>query len=248
MTVLFSPELLTTFRAMAEVVYAAESYDSVYDAVCRSAVEFVDGCDHASLMVRRHGDTTTIGASDELARGIDRLERAAKQGPCVDAINDRSSDDHICPDLSQPCKWPDLAKVLLEGTEVKGMAGFRIRQDADRVGALNVFSNTAGTLSPRSLEQASMLTAFASVALAALDAGEQAATLRAGMKSNREIGKAVGLLMAMHGIDDEMAFAMLSKISQDMNIKLAKIAARVITHHNRGQDQCQTASAAQRPV
>ena len=28
----FPPELLTTFRAMAEVVYSGDSFDSVYDA------------------------------------------------------------------------------------------------------------------------------------------------------------------------------------------------------------------------
>ena len=34
-----STELLTAFRSMAEIVYSGESYDSVYDAVCRSAVQ-----------------------------------------------------------------------------------------------------------------------------------------------------------------------------------------------------------------
>ena len=237
MSVPLPPELLTTFRDMAEIVYCAESYDSVYDAVCRSAVEFVDGCDHASLMVRRNGTTVTIGASDELARGIDELERVAKQGPCIDAITDGSREEHICSDLTKPGQWPDLAQVLLERTEVKGMAGFRIRQDGDRVGALNVFSNTAGALSPRSLAQASLLTAFASVALAALERGEEAATLRAGLESNREIGKAVGLLMAMHSIDDHQAFTMFSQISQEMNIKLAKLAAQVVTDHSQDRDR-----------
>src|ERR1700712_2065972 len=88
MTPPFPPELLTTFRAMAEVVYSGESYDSVYDSLCQSAVEFVDGCDHASLMLRRHGRVQTVGASDELARVIDELERALEQGPCLDAIDD----------------------------------------------------------------------------------------------------------------------------------------------------------------
>ena len=48
MTTPVPTELLTAFRSMAEVVYAGESYDSVYDALCRSAVQLIDGCDHAS--------------------------------------------------------------------------------------------------------------------------------------------------------------------------------------------------------
>ncbi len=113
------------------------------------------------------------------------------------------------------------------------MAGFRIRQEGQRVGALNLFSDRAGALDNHSLEQASVLSAFASVALAALERGEEATTLRRGLESNREIGKAVGLLMAMHKIDDEKAFEMLAKVSQEMNIKVAEVAKQVIQHHSR---------------
>lgn len=230
----FPPELLTTFRAMAEIVYSGESYDSVYDALCTSAVEFVDGCDHASLMLRRHGRNQTVAASDDVARAIDALENELGEGPCLDAIDESEPDQHICPDLTTGSKWPKLAAMIMERTEVRGMAGFRIRQDGEKVGALNVFSDTPGALSDESLEQAIMLTAFASVAMAALDRGEEASTLRRGLESNREIGKAIGLLMAMHKIDDEQAFQMLSKVSQEMNIKLANVAAQIIAHHKGG--------------
>jgi GAF domain-containing protein len=232
----FPPELLTTFRSLAEVVYSGESYDSVYDALCRSTVEFVDGCDHASLMLRRNGRIQTVGASDETARMVDELETKLGEGPCLDAIDESEPDQHLCADLTSGSKWPTLAQMILDNTEIKGMAGFRIRQDGQKVGALNVFSNTPGALTNHSLDQAIMLTAFASVTLAALDRGEEATTLRRGLESNREIGKAIGLLMAMHDIDDDQAFQMLSKVSQEMNIKLAQVASQVIAHHRKRGD------------
>jgi GAF domain-containing protein len=227
----FPPELLTTFRAMAEIVYSGKSYDTVYDALCRSSVEFVDGCDHASLMLRRNGRTQTVAASDDIARAIDAIENALGEGPCLDAIDESEPDQHMCSDLTTGSRWPMLDEAILERTSVKGMAGFRIRQDGQKVGALNVFSDTEGALTDHSLEQAIMLTAFASVAMAALDRGEAAVTLRRGLESNREIGKAIGLLMAMHDIDDDQAFQMLSKVSQEMNIKLAQVASQVVAHH-----------------
>lgn len=233
----FPPELLTTFRAVAEIVYSGESYDSVYEALCRSAVDFVDGSDHASLMLRRNGRNgrnQTVAASDEVARGIDEMERELGEGPCLDAIDESEPDTHLCSDLTTGSQWPKLAAKILATTDVKGMAGFRMRQDGQKVGALNVFSDTAGALTDHSLEQAIMLTAFASVAMAALDRGEEAATLRRGLESNREIGKAIGLLMAMHDIDDDQAFQMLSKVSQELNVKLAKVASQVIAHHLKG--------------
>jgi hypothetical protein len=230
----FPPELMTTFRAMAEVVYAGESFDAVYESLARSAVELVDGCDHASLMLRRHGRPVTVAASDDIARYIDSLERELDDGPCLDALDESEPDQHMCTDLTTGSKWPVLAARILAETDVKGMAGFRIRQDGQKVGALNIFSDNEGALSAHSLDQAIMLTAFASVALAALDRGEEATTLRRGLESNREIGKAIGLLMAMHRIDDDQAFDMLAKVSQEMNIKLAEVAARVIAHHRQG--------------
>jgi AmiR/NasT family two-component response regulator len=60
-----------------------------------------------------------------------------------------------------------------------------------------------------------------------------AASLRAGLESNREIGKAVGLMMAFHKINDEEAFQILRKASQDMNVKLIEVARQVVAHHNR---------------
>jgi hypothetical protein len=229
----FPSELLASFRSMAEIVYSGESFDSVYEAVCMTAVELVDGCDHASLMLRRSGRVETVAASDEVARRIDELEKALGEGPCLDAIDDDEPDQHICSDLTEGSKWPELASRIMAETSVRGMAGFRLRQDGQRVGALNVFSDTAGSLTEHSLDQAIMLTAFASVTLAALQRGEEATTLRRGLESNREIGKAVGLLMAMHDIDDDRAFEMLAKVSQEMNVKVAEVAAQVVAHHRR---------------
>jgi hypothetical protein len=231
----FPPELVTTFRTMAEIVYSGESFDSVHDAICSSALEFIEGCDHASLMLRRNGRTETVAATDDVARYIDEIERTIGEGPCLDVMEDDQPDAHICSDLTEGSPWPELAKRILAETGVRGTAGFRLRQDGARVGALNIFSDTPGALDEHSLERAALLMAFASVAVAALERGDEAVTLRRGLQSNREIGKAVGLLMALHDLDDDQAFEMLAKLSQEMNVKLAEVAARVVAHHRRAQ-------------
>ena len=69
----YPPELLTTFTAMAEVVYAGESFDSIHESLCHAAVQLVDGCDHASLMLSRRGHVHTAAASDDVALAIDAL-------------------------------------------------------------------------------------------------------------------------------------------------------------------------------
>ena len=233
----FPAELLTAFRSMAVLVYTGESLDDVYASLCSAAVELVDGCDHASLILQgrgshgRPGEVRTVASSDAVAERCDATEREIGQGPCLDVLERDEPDEHMCPDLHAGSKWPDLAARLLAETQVRGMAGFRLRHDGQRVGALNVFSDTPGALSDDSLDQASLLVAFASVTLTALQRGEDAETLRRGLESNREIGKAIGLMMAMHGIDDDEAFAMLSKVSQDLTTKVAVVASEVINQH-----------------
>lgn len=59
-------------------------------------------------------------------------------------------------------------------------------------------------------------------------ARQQAKDLGAGLASNREIGKAVGLLMAAHRVTEQEAFGILDRTSQDLNLKLADVAARVV--------------------
>lgn len=227
----FAPELLTTFRTLAEVVYSGDSHTSVQESLCHAAVALVEGCDHASLMVSRHGRVRTAAASDDVALAADALELELGEGPCLDALDDDEPDAHFCNDFQDGCRWPGLAQRLRADLGLEGMAGFRIRQDGQKVGALNIFSGTIGGLRPISLDQASLLSSFASVALSAADRGEEASTLRLGLESNREIGKAVGLLMAVHEVDADEAFGLLAKVSQEMNLKVADVAAQLIAKH-----------------
>lgn len=59
-------------------------------------------------------------------------------------------------------------------------------------------------------------------------ARETAGHLQAGLASNRDIGVAIGRVMASQQLDRDAAFEVLRGISQNTNRKLADIAAHVI--------------------
>ncbi|MGH3370215.1 MAG: ANTAR domain-containing protein [Nocardioidaceae bacterium] len=220
----------TVFRSLATLVYSCDDYFEMYQAICDAALHLVDGCDHASLMLEQHGRLVTAAATDEVARHIDELERRIGEGPCVDAIHEEAA--QLDADLADRSAWPKLRDRVLEETPVRGMAGFRLVVDDRKLGALNLFSDRPTGLTMSSVDQAAVLVAFASVALIAAARDEQAKTLRDGLDSNREIGKAVGLMMAFHKVDDDQAFDILRKASQDMNVKISEIAKQVVSHHN----------------
>ena len=122
---------------------------------------------------------------------------------------------------------------MLTQTPVRGMAGFRLVAGQQKTGALNLFSDTAGGLTAKAVDQGIVLASFITVALVASQERQNAQTLKAGLESNREIGKAMGLMMAFHKITDDEAFAMLRSASQDLNLKLAEVARQVVEHHNK---------------
>jgi transcriptional regulator with GAF, ATPase, and Fis domain len=222
-------EPATVFAALAEIIYQGSESSQVYAAICVAATLVVTGCDHASLLVRRDGRYVTVGASDDIAKRIDDIERIAGDGPCVDAIEEETP--QIETDLTTPSQWHQLAARLVAETPVRGAMGFRILVDRRKSGALNLFSDKAGVFDTEAAGQAIVLASFASVAINAVAQGEDVATLRRGLMSNREIGKAVGMLMMLHGVSEHEAFDVLRRYSQDLNIKLADVARTVIAHH-----------------
>jgi ANTAR domain len=216
----------TVFSALAEIVYQGPEAGEVYAALCVAATLVVSGCDHASLLVKRDGRYVTVGASDRIAQRVDDMERLAGDGPCVDAIEEETP--QIETDLTNPTQWPNLAARMVADTPVRGAMGFRILVDRRKTGALNLFSDKAGVFDSESAGQAIVLASFASVAINAVARGEDVSTLRRGLLSNREIGKAVGMVMMLHNIDEQQAFDVLRRYSQDLNIKVADVARSVI--------------------
>jgi transcriptional regulator with GAF, ATPase, and Fis domain len=222
------------FNALAAVVYESETLEEIYDTLVRIAVDVIDGCDHASIMRKdKDGGFQTVAATDETARIIDKLEQLHRDGPCLDAIVEDAAqfeDDLSAPDTH----WPSFSREVVRLTPVRSAAGFRIIAGEEKIGALNLFSDRVGGISGRSSDQAMVLAAFASVAVSTLHHRLEARSLVQGLASNREIGKAIGLLMAFHKVSDTVAFGILRKASQDMNIKLAEVAREVVEHHNSG--------------
>lgn len=221
----------TVFAALAEIIYRGSDANEMYAAICVAATLAIRGCDHASLLVRENERYVTVGASDQLAQQVDELERRAGDGPCIDAIEEETP--QIDPDLTTPSLWPKLASVLVAETPVRGAMGFRLLVDKRKGAALNLFSDTPNTFDAESAGRAAVLAAFASVAINAVAKGEDAASLRRGLLSNREIGKAVGMLMMLHDMGEDEAFELLRRHSQALNIKLAEVARAVIDQ--RGQ-------------
>ncbi len=215
------------FVRLSALVYDGADATSVHESIVEAAQRLVDGCDRASIMLKDRQRFATVAATDDVARRIDQIELELGEGPCFDAIVDEAYQHD--PDLTAgSTQWPQFTQRIITETPVRSAIGYRLLLDDEKVGALNLFADEPGALTSRAADQGAVLASFASVALMALRAREQAATLRLGLQSNREIGKAVGLLMAAHRVGSDEAFALLRRTSQELNMKLAHVAEPVV--------------------
>jgi ANTAR domain len=149
----------------------------------------------------------------------------------LDAIEEETPQIDI--DLTILTQWPTLAARLLAETPARGAMGFRLLVKQRKMAALNLFSDNANRFDTESVSRAIVLASFASVAINAIAEGEDAATLRRGLLTNREIGKAISMLILLHGVSEDHAFAMLRRYSQEFNIKLGDVDRSVVEYRGR---------------
>ena len=234
-----SDDAAEAFRRLADLVYRGATFDTIHQAICDIALTAVPGCDHACVTtITADGEPHQEAASDDTALLVDRLEWQTGEGPCVDAVlSDRYELD---PDITSASVWPQLARLVVEQTSVRGMAGYRIMDGTRKAGALNLYSDTPGALTAESARMGAVVAAFASVALTAAAQHQSVSSLREALDSNREIGKAIGMLMATHQLSDEEAFALLRKTSNELNVRLAVVAQKLLSRHGHGPGTAQS--------
>lgn len=206
----------------------ADTPAAVVEAVVRETVDKVDDTRWASITVLRHGRFTSLAATGETARRTDALQYEVEAGPCVDAVLDGSV--HICQDLAHDPRWPAFGTRAAGELGVRGVLSYRLNLvgEPEVVAALNCYSAVPHAFSEEALWAGTMLATHCSLAVSVALSQQRSEHLERAVRSNREIGTAVGVLMAQHKVTREQAFDLLRLASQDTNRKLAEIATEVV--------------------
>ncbi|MGV1030426.1 MAG: hypothetical protein ACOYBU_18260, partial [Dermatophilaceae bacterium] len=97
--------LASAFAAIAEHLYAADSFDGVLLRIAQTAVSTLAGCQMASVTLSKHGTYQTAAATDSAASAVDQAQYDAQQGPCLDAVETPIVYAPSFPDT----RWPALA-------------------------------------------------------------------------------------------------------------------------------------------
>jgi hypothetical protein len=188
------------------------------------AVKHIDGCNWASITVLRGKKGHTLAASDPVAAKADALQYELNEGPCLQAAEDDAN--YLLFDVANEPRWPRYAKAVAQLTPVRSVLCFQLL--AEHSAALNLFAEEAGAFGDDAIDTATIFAAHASSLVALHDAEHHAAHLENALNNSREIGTALGVLMAHHKVTQEDAFTLLRVASQNLHRKLHDIAAEVV--------------------
>ena len=194
-----------------------------------SSVNRLFGYDGAGIMlIDQEEQLLSIAASDEAGRSLEEAQAQAEEGPCYDTyVMGRPVHTE---DVRSDARWPRLPPVLDE--RVRAVAGVPILLGGSPVGTLNVYRSQ-----PYEWDDSDMaaLHAYADLVgelmAAALSAEEHSVTavqLQYALDYRVVIERAIGYLMAAHGVDAVAAFNLLRKQARDSRRRVADLAAEVL--------------------
>lgn len=212
-----------TFATMARTLSAAPSVDETLERIVELAVDCL-ACDYAGVTYAesRSHRVETRAASHDVVRTGDAAQYELGEGPCLQAMVDGRS--YRLTDTVGDDRWPrwsDRAEQL----GLRSVIGVQLFHDDDVMGALNLYAAEPGRFDDDDLAVAEVYVAHASVALAG---SRQELHLRRAIDARHQVGMAQGMLMERFGIDQQRAFAVLRRYSQQHNVKLRLVAEQLV--------------------
>lgn len=211
------------FAAVARVLHSAPGIDETLDRIVELALQAL-GCHYAGVSYAdlRSNRVETGAASHEVVRAGDTAQYEVGEGPCLQAMRDGNS--YLVHDTVTDPRWPSWSSRA-EELGLRSVIGVRLFDEGDVLGALNLYSARPHHFTDDDLAPAEVYAAHASVALG------QARTeshLRRAIDARHLVGLAQGILMERFGLDQQNAFAVLRRYSQQHNIKLRFVAEQVV--------------------
>ena len=209
--------------ALARTLSAPRTVDERLRAITASVVDLMPAETCAGILLVSKGTTfETVAPTSPLLRKLDSVQKELGQGPCVAAAIKNlvvRSDD-----LRTETRWPQFAAAAVD-SGIFSSISFQLFTAREKMGALNLFAFEPNAFGPEEEATAEVLAAHAALALTAARTEEQ---LRSAISSRDIIGQAKGMLMERFGINAIEAFELLTKLSQETNVRLNAVAQQVI--------------------
>lgn len=196
--------------------------------ICRAAVRDLPADDVGVSLMSTDGNVLTAAASGTRSTLLEELQFTMGEGPCLAAYAAR--EPVLVPDLrAATALWPGYAQAAYE-QEVRAVFAFPLQVGSIRLGALDVYRDEVGGLTPRAHDRAA---GFARVAMSGLiDAddtnGDVTAFFDDVSGTRFDVYQAQGMVMAQLDIESDEAMLRLRAHAFVTGQTLAQVAGDVL--------------------
>jgi hypothetical protein len=216
-------ELSASFAELGSELRSAGDSAAALHRIVEFAVEYVEGCRCASIVSIRGKQTVELAVSDELAGQLDQLQTALDEGPGLDAA--RLDTSYIVHDLGQDQRWPRFARGAVHASGIRSTLAFTL---GSAQSSLTMHSEQPTGFSDEAIGTATIFASHAASLVALFAAEDHSTNLETALQSSREIGIALGILMAHRKVTQDAAFDLLRSASQNLHRKLRDVAGEVL--------------------
>jgi len=219
--------LAAEFRDIGDALLTT-TQESALAAIAHMVVERLDAAEWASVTRFADGQFATVASTDQRATQADALQYAIGSGPCVDAIIRDAVYDPA--DLLHDERWPEFGRRVTHDLGVQSMLSYRLLDETedDGIHGLNIYSRRRNSFDEQDVLLGLMIATHGAVAVQSAVSARRVQNLQRALRSNRDIGTAIGVLMGQHHISRTEAFDLLRMASQNSNRRLYEIALEVV--------------------
>jgi len=193
-------------------------------------------------LITDSGHVGTVAASSPVTARVDELQFTLGEGPCVEAF--QLGGPVLEPDLNAAtaARWPGFAPAAIKAG-VRAAFAFPLQVGAFRLGALNLFRDSEGSLTAEEIADALLLADAATRILLDLEAesatGEVPAELDDPAMWQVEVHQATGMIMAQLNVRVDEAFVRLRAHAYATDRPLGEVARDVVARRLRldGEDR-----------
>jgi hypothetical protein len=210
---------------------AAETFTDLLGRVCWVAAQELTASGVGVSVLTDDGGRSLSAASDLASERLEELQFTLGEGPCLDAYGARRP--VLIADLSPavPARWPIYAPAAYrEG--VRAIFAFPLQIGAARLGALDVFRQRPGSLTPTELETA-LLVADLTVEVLLdrqdhLNRRGSADGLVPDVGNRAQLFQAQGMVMVQLGVSLEEAMSRMRAFAFAENQRLDDVARDIV--------------------
>jgi GAF domain-containing protein len=217
--------LAEVFGDLAVEMQAQKGSSDTLQSIVEAAPKVVPGARWAGIsLVQGTKIVSEVPTSRSVAE-LDQLQSDLNQGPCLTALREYHT-VHI-DDMRTETRWPDFGREAQQ-RGMRSMLSFQLFVRSENLGALNLYSDEPGAFSEDSFLIGEILAQHAAVAMIGAAAEKQ---FENALATRDVIGQAKGMLMQRDNLTGLHAFSLLTRASQQTNIKLVDVARWLVNEH-----------------